>query len=478
MRPLSNDEERPSAVIARAKVLSSSKSPGTAGSRGESVRSAIRCDIESCSASEPDSHPDSNTAIGTCSEPPASVVRDPVLESGDGKGASGVAADQRRVLLVDDQPSVLRALARVLSLRGYLVETASNGAEAIQKVARGDFDVVLSDIAMPEMDGITLLREIRAHNLYVPVILITGEPTVDTAVQALEHGALHYLTKPLKMPLLEEMLDKAIRLRKMTEFRLRAAEVLGRDPPHAADRSGLETSFRRMLGTLWAAFQPIVDAKTKGCIGFEALLRSDEPSLPHPAAVMEAAKRLGQLEVVGRAMRDRVAEVFHVDQRTELLFVNLHVADLLDPHLLSPNSLLSKLAPQVVLEITERAVLDGISDVSSRIAALRELGYRVAIDDLGAGYSGLTTFALIEPDYIKLDMELIRDIDQKPMQQRIVRSMITLCEDMGKSAIVEGVESDAEFDVLRALGCELFQGYLFARPGPGFPRSKWPAGRK
>jgi EAL domain-containing protein (putative c-di-GMP-specific phosphodiesterase class I) len=363
-------------------------------------------------------------------------------------------------------------------MRGYHVETASDGTEAIRKVAQGDFDVVVSDIAMPGMDGISLLREIRAHDLYVPVILITGEPTVATAVQALEHGALHYLTKPFQLPLLEGMLDKAIRLRKMTQFRLRAAEMLGSDPPHAADRPGLETSFKRMLGTLWTAFQPIVDARSKGCIGFEALLRSDEPSLPHPAAVLEAAKRLGQLEAVGRAMRDRVAEVFLVDQRSELLFVNLHVADLLDPHLLSPSSALSQLAHQVVLEITERAVLDSISDVSSRIASLRELGFRVAIDDLGAGYSGLTTFALIEPDYIKLDMTLIRDIDQKPMQQRIVRSVITLCQDMGKSAIVEGVESEAEFDMLRTLGCELFQGYLFARPGPGFPRSNWPPGRK
>jgi EAL domain-containing protein (putative c-di-GMP-specific phosphodiesterase class I) len=232
-------------------------------------------------------------------------------------------------------------------------------------------------------------------------------------------------------------------------------------------------SFRRMLGTLWAAFQPIIDARNKSCIGFEALLRSDEPSLPHPAAALEAAKRLGQLETVGRKMRDRVAEVFRVDRRTELLFVNLHVSDLLDPHLLSPSSALSQLASQVVLEITERAILDDITDVSQRVAALRELGYRIAIDDLGAGYSGLTTFALIEPDFIKLDMALIRDIDQKPMHQRIVRSVLQLCQDMGTTAIVEGVESEAEFETLRALGCGFFQGYLFARPGAGFPQTPW-----
>jgi EAL domain-containing protein (putative c-di-GMP-specific phosphodiesterase class I) len=405
----------------------------------------------------------------------------------DEEMASGIVAagdherllenEPKRVLLVDDQPSVLRSMSRVLAVRGYVVETASNGVDAIRLVANGDFDVVVSDIAMPEMDGIRLLSEIRAHDLYVPVILMTGEPTVDTAVQALEHGAIHYLTKPFQLPVLESMLDKAIRLRKMTNFRLRAAEALGQDPPHAADRSGLETSFRRMLGTLWAAFQPIVDAASTQTIGYEALLRSDEPSLSHPSAVLEAARRLGQLETVGRKMRDRVAELYRGETRPDLLFVNLHIADLLDPHLLSPNSALSRLAPQVVLEITERASLDSIADVATRIAALRDLGYRVAIDDLGAGYSGLTTFALIEPDFIKLDMGLIRDIDQKPMHQRIVRSVISLCEDMGKTAVVEGVETVEEFHALQELGCRLFQGFLFGRPAPGFQRSSWPLTR-
>lgn len=380
----------------------------------------------------------------------------------------------RRILLVDDQASVLRSISRVLAVRGYTVVTATNGEDAIRLVSTGEFDVVLSDIAMPVMDGIALLREIRAHNLYVPVILMTGEPTVDTAVRAMEHGALHYLTKPFELPVLEETLEKAFRLRRMTELRLRAAELLGQDPPHAADRLGLETSFRRVLGTLWVAFQPIVDANETRTIGYEALLRSDEPSLPHPLAVLEAARRLDQLETVGRAMRDRVAELYRGDKQPELLFVNLHIADLMDPHLMSPNSALSRMASNVVLEITERASLDGIADVCQRIANLRSMGYRVAIDDLGAGYSGLTTFALIEPDFIKLDMELIRNIDRKPVQQRIVHSVVTMCEDMGKAVIVEGVETVEEYQTLRGLGCVLFQGFLFGRPGPGFLSGHWP----
>ena len=151
MHSIPSEEERPSAVIARAKLVSTEVST-------TDVDSGVNA-----------------TSTG-----------------GDSKSKQ----ESRRVLLVDDQPSVLRSIARVLSLRGYSVVTATNGVDAIKLVSTGDYDVVVSDIAMPEMDGIRLLREIRAHDLYVPVILMTGEPTVDTAVKAMEHGAIHYLTKP------------------------------------------------------------------------------------------------------------------------------------------------------------------------------------------------------------------------------------------------------------------------------------------
>lgn len=380
----------------------------------------------------------------------------------------------RQLLLVDDDPSVLRALGRVLRSRGYIVTTTGSGTEAVHLVTQTDFDVILSDIAMPEMDGITLLREIRSHDLHVPVILVTGEPTVDTAVQALEYGALHYLTKPVPVDALEHALDKAIHLRRMARVRQRAAELLGHSTAHAADRAGLEATFQRCLDTLWMAYHPIVSTDTRRTVGFEALMRSSEPSLPHPGAVLDAAERLGQLDVLGRTVRDRTTRPFAHHRRPELLFVNLHVTDLLDPQLLSPQAPLSRLASQVVLEITERSSLDKVPDVRSRIAALREMGFRIAVDDLGAGYAGLTSFALLEPDYVKLDMSLVRGIDASLTKQKIVRSMTALCHEMRMQVVAEGVETPTECETLIGLECDLLQGFLFARPGPPFPEAQWP----
>jgi EAL domain-containing protein (putative c-di-GMP-specific phosphodiesterase class I) len=104
---------------------------------------------------------------------------------------------------------------------------------------------------------------------------------------------------------------------------------------------------------------------------------------------------------------------------------------------------------------------------------LRERGFRIAVDDLGAGYAGLTSFALLEPEIVKVDMTLVRDIDRSPVKRKLVRSMAALCRDMGLLIVSEGVETIAEHETLMELGCDLFQGYLFARPGRDFPEPKW-----
>ena len=114
--------------------------------------------------------------------------------------------------------------------------------------------------------------------------------------------------------------------------------------------------------------------------------------------------------------------------------------------------------------MTERAPLETIRDVTSRVAQLRALGYRIAVDDLGAGYAGLTSFAHLEPEVVKVDMSLIRGIDRSPMKQKLLGSIIGLCRDLGIEMIAEGIETEAERDTLIRLGGDLCQGYLFARP--------------
>jgi EAL domain-containing protein (putative c-di-GMP-specific phosphodiesterase class I) len=358
------------------------------------------------------------------------------------------------VLLVDDDKLVLRAVERILVTGGYTVEKATDAQHAAREAMAGGYDLVVSDIHMPGMSGTELLGVLRSYGCDIPVILMTGAPSLETARAALELGAVQYLNKPID----RDALLKAV-VRAQTAHR-RPREVVN-DPARAA-------SFERALGSLWMAYQPIVSLAAHGPIAYEALMRSREPGFATPLPLIEYAERAGRMSEIGRAVRELCADAAANTPRGTMLFVNVHSQDLFDAELFSSSSPLASYADNVVLEITERATLDEVGDVAARMRRLRSLGYRLAIDDLGAGYAGLSSIAMLEPDYVKLDMSLTRDLASSPLRQRLVTSMVDACRDTGMKLVAEGVETIHELAKLRELGCDLLQGYHFARPSPEF----------
>jgi EAL domain-containing protein (putative c-di-GMP-specific phosphodiesterase class I)/CheY-like chemotaxis protein len=378
-----------------------------------------------------------------------------------------------RVLLVDDDQSVRRAAARVLQAEGFAVTQAADGEEALRLIEKCEFDVVLTDVMMPRTSGLELLRAIRQRDLELPVILMTGMPSMEAAREAQRFGALHYLTKPVDNDRLVSAVTRAERLRRLAIVKRIAMDVVDSLLPRAGDRAGLEHSLDQALETLWMAYQPIVHASTHQLYGFEALMRSREASLPHPGAVLDAAERTGRLYDVGRRVRDLSPGPLPFAPPGSQLLINLHSADLADPMLVAPDSALARVAPRVILEITERATLEGLDGVERRVAQLREMGFRIAIDDLGAGYAGLTSFAWLEPEVVKLDMTLIRDVEKSSTKRKLIGSIVGVCHDLGVQVVAEGIETVAERDVLVELECDLLQGYLLGRPGEPFPSFAW-----
>jgi EAL domain-containing protein (putative c-di-GMP-specific phosphodiesterase class I) len=376
-----------------------------------------------------------------------------------------------RILLVDDDDLLVRSYARMLSEEGYDVEMRFDGEAAVEAIRRAAYDVVLSDIDMPRLSGLALLERIRAHDLDIPVVLITGAPSLETAIMAIEYGALRYLPKPVSAAQLRAITADAVRLHRLARAKRQALDLAGGADRLVGDRAGLVASFGSALASLWIAYQPIVSWSRREVFGYEALLRSREASLPHPGAVLDAAERLDRLDELGRAIRARVAECASTTPEGMTFFVNLHTHDLLDDDLFDPGSALAKTASKVVLEITERASLHTVRDVQSRVAALRRMGFRIAVDDLGAGYAGLTSFAQLEPEVVKLDMSLVRGIHAQPTKQTLVRTMISMCRELGMQVVAEGIETVEERDTIAEAGCDLLQGYLFAKPGGAFPQA-------
>jgi EAL domain-containing protein (putative c-di-GMP-specific phosphodiesterase class I) len=376
----------------------------------------------------------------------------------------------KRILVVDDSEDVLRALTRLLTSVGYTVDTASNGASAIGKLASNSFDVLISDIHLTKGDAFELLESARKRDLDMSVVLMTSVPDVSTAVLAIEHGAVRYLVKPILPSELLPIVAHACRMSLLARLKRTALCLAGDSATFFGDRAGLAVSFSQAFETMSLAYQPIVSWSEKKVYAYEALLRTGTPTLGSASAMLAAAERLGRVHELGRAIRKAAASAVSPGH---LLFVNLHTRDLEDEELFSKEAPLSRHASNVVLEITERACLDEIGQIQSRLQVLRNMGFRIALDDLGTGYAGLTSLAQLQPEIVMLDMSLVRDVDTNLVKRKLVESMTSLARDMGMEVILEGVETVSERDVLVKLGCDLFQGYLFAKPETRFPLVAW-----
>ncbi len=373
-----------------------------------------------------------------------------------GGAAKECDVSQCRILVVEDDVLVRRAYERVLA--EHSITAVGNGDDALAELNKQHFDAIVSDIDVPGMSGIELLKAVRKTNWEIPVVFITGCPSVNTAQDAVNFGAFGYLTKPVTPDELKRAVARATRGRSLN----------APQRPAVQSAEALEARFDRAIDQLYMAFQPIVAVSEGRVMGYEALLRTEEKSLVRPPDLLAAAEQLGELDRLGRAVRSKVAQAIPTAPPGVRIFINLHARDLLDDELLSAASPLAPFADRVVLEITERASLEGVDDDLSRLMRLREQGYWLAIDDLGAGYAGLTSVTRLEPEVVKLDMSLVRGIDANRTQQQFVASISQVCRELGMQVVTEGVETPAERDTLLGLGCDLLQGYLYGRPARTF----------
>ena len=364
-----------------------------------------------------------------------------------------------RVLVVDDDPAMRRVCARVLGNEGWEVVVVEGGKAAIASVCDQTvpFDCVVSDVHMPEIDGFALIAAIRRYDDDLPVLLMTGDPSLDGAVRAIDTGAVSYLSKPFDHETLAAGVARAARRHGVARMRRRARSTTDSELTRMAAR------FDNALAQSWMAFQPIIDVTLGRPFAYEALVRTDEGSLNRPDVLIATAERLGRIHDLGRTVRAAVAHAAANVPDDVLIFVNVHGLELTDEDLFGDSCALAPLASRIVLEITERIGLDAVAG-PAQVEMLRQRGYRIAVDDLGAGYAALGALATLEPEVVKLDMSLVRDIDRHPTKRRVVGAIATLCRELGSRVIAEGVETQAELRTVRDVGIDLIQGFLFARP--------------
>lgn len=370
-----------------------------------------------------------------------------------------------RVLVVDDELAVLRLYSRALNAEGYQVFSATDGHTAEMMFRRCDVDAVVSDIFMPGLDGLGLLRSLRQIDRDVPVILATGDGQSAGAQQAVMEGALMYFVKPIDLRALVQSVGHATNLHRLARVVRDGRDAVG---GHVVDTENLAARFEAAMLKLWIAYQPIARWDTLEVVAYEALARSDEPSLAAPRALFAAAERLGRTAELGRAIRGHVAAAIPSAPPGARFFVNLHAQELQDDQLYTSAEPLHDHATRVVFEITERDALERVSGLTGRIDRLRAAGFVIALDDLAAGHAGLACFAQLKPSVIKIDLSIVRDLEHDDVKRRIVESVVALCAHTHVELVAEGVETPQERQTLGALGCELQQGYAYGRPQRGF----------
>jgi EAL domain-containing protein (putative c-di-GMP-specific phosphodiesterase class I)/GGDEF domain-containing protein len=220
-------------------------------------------------------------------------------------------------------------------------------------------------------------------------------------------------------------------------------------------------------GAVFIEYHPIIVTATEEIYGFEALARGVRRELRSPEVLFEVAEEANLVWELSRLLRQRAVSGIYDDLKDgQFLFLNIDPHDFDDPTFrnLDPDDLGITDPSKVVLEITERTAIKDYPRFKEYLKVFRDRGFRFAVDDAGSGYAGLGSIANLEPDYIKLDISLIANIDTNFLKQNLVETMVTFANTQGTQVIAEGVERREEFETVKQLGVHFTQGFLFHRP--------------
>jgi len=246
----------------------------------------------------------------------------------------------------------------------------------------------------------------------------------------------------------------------------RSSSVLRRSVQERENREWLlEIIYNREV---WTAFQPIVEMETRRVMGHEGLSRGPRGSeVEPPVQLFGLAAKNGLVEELERACRRQAFVDWAGTGLSDRLFINTVPATVRDPSFVGRGVLdyVGTMSPRMItLEINERQVIENLNLYREAMHAFLDLGFTFAIDDVGAGYSGLETMANLGASYFKVDMGLIRHCHQKRVNRQVIRAILEMAKGVGATVIAEGIETADEATALQELGMRYGQGYHYGRP--------------
>ena len=385
-----------------------------------------------------------------------------------------------RTLIADDDAEVRSVLIDIIERADALelVGVAEDAQQAIELAGRQQPDVALLDVKMPG-GGPRAAREIRASSPKTAIIALSAHEDARSVQEMLAAGAYNYLTKGTSpQDLVEAICSSAegqVRLssRAASFVVSELASRLQREREVEEQRFAWDEQIHRLLerGGLQCVFQSIVSLETGQPVGFEALARFETDPVRSPGAWFAEATALGYtLELEIAAVEAAISSMDRLPSDT-FMTLNVSPASIMSPQLTEAIGRVP--LDRIIVEVTEHARITDYPRLRSAIAALRRGGARLAVDDVGAGHASLRNILQLDPDLIKLDVSLTREIQTQRPQRAMASALVTFAREVGASVIAVGIETEAELAAIRDLGVPLGQGYYFGRPNP--PEVLWEA---
>jgi EAL domain-containing protein (putative c-di-GMP-specific phosphodiesterase class I)/AmiR/NasT family two-component response regulator len=379
-----------------------------------------------------------------------------------------------RVVVIDDNPANTALLRGILAKSGLTdVVEIHDPLQVMPQMDAMHADLVLLDLRMPGMDGFELLALIQqwAAGTFLPVIIVSSDDSQGSVERALDRGAHDFVVKPVQAR------ELVLRVRNLLLQR-RAYQELRRSRAWLRTRLDLfepgtvmatlePDTVRKVIrdlldhGGLRIALQPIVDLRDGTVRGSEALARFPVGVLGDTTAWLGAAAEVGlgiELEIAAAR-----AALRHAAHHTTVMPLAVNV---------SPGAVLAGLHQlgddvpwdRVVLELTEHLPVEDYAVLNRALAPWREAGARLAVDDTGAGFASLRHILDLHPDFIKLDIGIVRGLDRDHSRAAMAEMLVRFAARVGIRVVAEGIETEAERAALVELGAEWGQGYLLGRP--------------
>lgn len=220
-------------------------------------------------------------------------------------------------------------------------------------------------------------------------------------------------------------------------------------------------------------FQPIIDAHTNQIVAYECLsrgLKMDGTIMP-PNLMFHSARKTEMIFNLDRQCRISAIKNSKLKKIDKMIFINFTPTSIYNPEFCLRDTV--KTATElnfdfnkIVFEVVESDKVENFVHLKSILDFYIRMGFQVALDDLGSGYSSLNLLASLKPNIVKIDIELVRDIDKDIAKKAIVSSLVGICKEIGSLSLAEGIETRSEMEMLKSIGVDLMQGYLFGKPSP------------